>query len=214
MRVELQKPDEGTCVSCATVNALRHFGIEIPVDQVITALTVQRFHGRDGSFVNKAAKWLRREFGMDVVKSQPRHLIRDRVAAAVEVAYRFEALLMQGYVGLIFRKETAREGHAVVLHRITRDHGEPFFVCYDSNKRIAAGHWTYKVQDFIVWCSDEEAAAGPKEEDLHHTGRVGFFVRPGRIPRACLVAGHNPFRSRKAQRTSTATFGATCPPEG
>lgn len=206
MQVQLQEPKAGTCVSCATVNALRCHDMDAPVDEVIEALRVKRFHGREGSFVVKAAKYLRRIHHMDVVISRPPYLIRDPIAAALEVAYRFEALLMDGYVGLLRRKETGKEGHAVVLYRIIRDRGEPYFLCYDSNKRHAGGKWTYQVQDYILWRPDEAV-----EEDIEPspTGRVGYFVRPGPVRSPAWPQKRSPFRSRRPQFNTV--IRADCP---
>lgn len=212
LQVQLQEPKAGTCVSCAAVNALRHHGLEAPVDEVMQALSVQRFHGRDGSFLGKASKYLRREYNMDAVVSRPPHLIMDPTAATLEVAYRFEALLMQGYVGLIWRKETPKSSHAVVLHRVLWERGEPYFVCYDSNKRDAAGHWTYKVADYVFWRPDvEDDHAEPEEESPPRpTGRMGYFVRPGTLNPEQRMPGRSFFRSRRP----TADTGANGPPGG
>lgn len=188
VQVQMQEPKAHTCVSCATVNSLRFHGLDAPVEMVIEALKVKRFHGRDASFVSKAAKYLRREYGMDVVISRPPHLMTDRTEATLEVAYRFEAMLMQGYVGLLSHKETAKEGHAVVLHRIIRERGEPYFVCYDSNKRQSGGEWVYKVEDYLWWTPPEmdmkinlkDRTIETTHEEPRPTGRVGYFVRPGR----------------------------------
>lgn len=222
MQVQLQEPKAGTCVSCASVNALRHHGLEAPVDEVIEALKVQRFHGEDGSFVSKAAKHLRTAYNMDVTISRPPHLIMDPIAASLEVAYRFEAMLMQGYVGLIWRKETPKENHAVVLHRVIWERGEPYFVCYDSNKRDAAGQWTYKVADYVFWTPPQEGdlkvnlkertvAVDWEENPPLPTGRVGYFVRPGTLDPEKRMPERNPFRARPRHRAAD-TVG-TDPPE-
>jgi hypothetical protein len=169
-------------VSCATVNALRCFGKDARIDAVVDALSVQRLPG-DGSFVHKAAKYLRREHGMSVVVSRPKHLIRDPDEAAHEAATRFEAMLKRGYVGLLQRRD-GNAGHAVVLYQVVWKDGQAYFICYDSNKRQAGGKWIYRAVDHLTWVPDKVSlrisADGIETEDAEPkpTGRVAHFVKP------------------------------------
>lgn len=209
MQVQLQEPKAGTCVSCATVNALRCFGQDADIDEVIEALNVPRFHG-DGSYVHKAAKYLRQQHGMDVVISRPPYLVTDPAGAAMEVARRFDQLLKQGYVGLIHRKETAKTGHAVVLRQVLWSEGEPYFLTYDSNKRHTQGEFIYKVQDYVWWTPED---ADPERDIPTPTGRIGYFVRPGHLDNVTpWEPKRSPFRSRPKRKADST--GAESPPGG
>lgn len=208
MKVCLQEPKKGTCVTCATINALRHFGFDADFEELNQQLRLQRNHGKEGSYVHKAAKILRRDFAMDAIASRPAHLITDHMEAALETAQRFGTLLEQGYIGIIHRKETASSGHAVVLHEVTWDGDTPWFVTYDSNKRQAGGHWTYSALDY-VWLvhGRQTMTQWLRLDELHQqghpiqpTGRTGFFVRPSSLQPIAQAPERSPFRRRPPRR--------------
>lgn len=213
MQVCLQDPRKNTCVPCAVVNVLRHFLLDPDVEGVIEAMRLPHKHGQDGSYLVWAAKHLRRHWNMDCLISRPPHTIMDPEAAAIEIAYRYESLLADGRIGLIDRKETAKSGHAVVLHKIMWDRGEPYFVCYDSNKRDAGGHWVYKVRDYVFWKPETEHETEDEEPKPEPTGRIGYFVRPSSLQPLAEAPERSPSRSRRDFRRPSNT-GADGPPGG
>lgn len=210
----MQEPKEKTCVSCATVNALRCFDQDASIDAVVDALTVKKFPS-GGSYVHKAAKYLRREHGMQVLVSRPQYLISGPEEAAHEVATRFEAMLNRGYVGLLHRHDGV-EGHAVVLFQIAWKDGTPYFVCYDSNKRNAGGKWIYRAVDYVTWVPDKvylrisKDGIETEEAEPKPTGRVGYFVKP-QIERLqgklAWVPESSPFRSRRKRGVTVSPGG-------
>lgn len=220
IEVQLQGEKENTCVSCATVNSLRCFGKDAFIGDVIEALKVKRLGPNGGSFFNKAAKYLRREYGMDVITSRPEYLVSGQTEAAEEVARRFEALLDQGYVGLIRRKETRKYGHVTVLVKVLWRDTEPYFLMYDSAARGAKGTRIAKVVDWVWWQPPEvDVQFNLSQGDIKMTpvdptptGRIALFVQPGRLGPSRWDPRRSPFRAMKRRPTKTA--GANGPPAG
>lgn len=212
MDVCLQDPKRGTCVSCAVINVLRHFGLPEPsVDEVANALRLGSLHGKDGSTTTKAAQYLRRVHKMDVRISRPSCTIRDQAEAAREAAKRFEAMLNQGFVGLLHRKESAGSGHAVVLHHVLWMDGKPFFACYDSNKREQKGNYIYDAADYLFWEDAEvdvkitaTGVALTPANPPHPTGRIAYFCKPGFLKHVTLPDDCNPFRAKPFKRRAPA----------
>lgn len=191
--VQLQEEKANTCVACATVNAIRCFGLDVDAQDIIDALAVRRLGKKGGSYVIKAVKYLAKEHRMQVVASRPPFIIEDPIEAAREAATRFASLLEQGFVGLLHHKVSRRMGHAVVLTEILWKDGEPYFVTFDSNKRGAGGRWVYRAAEFVLFIDSEQHTlaewlfVAPEDREptrMIPTGRTAWFVKPRRVSRA------------------------------
>lgn len=187
MEVQLQEKGENTCVACAACNALGHFGIRVPLAELIEAMHIRRFGPAGGSFIHRAAKYLAAYHGMQIVASRPPYQVLDHFAAADEAARRWAAQLDQGYVGLLRRKETKRMGHAVILYQVRQVDGVWLLDTYDSAAHRSAGWATYRAIDYVWWLPENltmsqwlQIEQAQREHAPRPTGRTAWFVRPRR----------------------------------